>query len=441
MNIRLLHILCLCLPIFIQAQKVIQGRVVDAKNQSIIEDVQIDVLPQKLISKTSNEGQFLFHVDSISLGLTLKFQHVNYHTKTITIDKSWIRKIYKDTLFLTVKLNASNAQLPEIAVIAERKPDTIFGSPVFSIQDYIMEDDFMILLAYTKTLRKGSTLLFTDNHQEVLDSLPLNFYAHKLFTDYSGKHFVQGDNEVYNILITDNRIHLVKRDISIYQEFTQRIIDSVHQKYYFSDYQDIYPAFSFYSMSANDSAAKTIHKVEDKFMMELYRSEYKYVQPQEKLWAARQEQKTGIDKEVWVGARYFTQSLYYKSVYAPMTVFKDTAYIFDHYSDVLYKISCYDDIKSDSVNIRYHYAIGKDKWKQPLVFDSKKHSVYALFQNTGNLYLRKVNTNNGSIESTFKLYYRYVENIKVHNGYVYYIYRPFESSQKKFIYRERIVEN
>jgi hypothetical protein len=191
-------------------------------------------------------------------------------------------------------------------------------------------------------------------------------------------------------------------------------------------------------MSANDSVAKTIHAVEDKFMMELYRSEYKYVPAQEKLWAARQEQKTGIDKEVWIGAVYFTQSLYYKSVYAPMAIFKDTAFILDHYSDVLYKVSCYDDVKSDSVNIRYHHAMGKDKWKQPLVFDRMQHRVYALFQNTGNLYLRNVNTNDGKIESTFKLYYRYVENIKVRNGYVYYIYRPFESSQKKFIYREKI---
>lgn len=441
MNIRILHILCLCLPVFIQAQKVIQGRVVDAKNQSIIEDVQIDVLPQKLISKTSNEGQFLFHVDSISLGLSLKFQHVNYHTKTITIDKSWLRKIYKDTLFITVKLNASNVQLPEIAVFADRKPDTIFGSPVYSIQDYVLEDDFMILLAYTKTLRKGSTLLFTDNHQEILDSLPLNFYAEKLFTDYLGKHFVQGDNKVYGVLITNNRIRLVREDLSIYQEFTQRIIDSVHEKYYFSNYQDIYPAFSFYSMLANDSAAKTIHEVKDKFMMELYLSEYKYVQPQEKLWAARQEQKTGIDKEIWIGAVYFTQSLYYKPAYAPMVVFEDTAYIFDHYADKLFIINTITDTKNDSIPIRYHHVMRKDKWKQPLVFDKTKYRVYALFQNTGNLYLRKVNTNNGSIESTFKLYYRYVENIKVHNGYVYYIYRPFESSQKKFIYREQILEN
>lgn len=36
-------------------------------------------------------------------------------------------------------------------------------------------------------------------------------------------------------------------------------------------------------------------------MMELYRSEFKYVDVRTKLWAMDKEHETGIDKEIWVG--------------------------------------------------------------------------------------------------------------------------------------------
>ena len=38
----------------------------------------------------------------------------------------------------------------------------------------------------------------------------------------------------------------------------------------------------------------------------------------------------------------------------------------------------------------------------------------------------------------FPLYYKYVERLKIVNGEVFYIYRPYETVQKKYIYRERL---
>ena len=65
--------------------------------------------------------------------------------------------------------------------------------------------------------------------------------------------------------------------------------------------------------------------------MDLYRAEYKYVDGQEKLWAVRKEMATGIDKEIWIGAKYFTCSVYYKVPYAPLFVKEDTVLVFDHF--------------------------------------------------------------------------------------------------------------
>ena len=38
----------------------------------------------------------------------------------------------------------------------------------------------------------------------------------------------------------------------------------------------------------------------------------------------------------------------------------------------------------------------------------------------------------------FKMFHRYPENLVIKDGEVFYIYRPFESPQKKFLYSEDI---
>ena len=64
--------------------------------------------------------------------------------------------------------------------------------------------------------------------------------------------------------------------------------------------------------------------------------------------------------------------------------------------------------------------------------------IYGVFNRFGFTYIKPINLNTGATDGVFKLYYRYVEKIIVSDNYVYYTYRPFESTQKKFIYREKI---
>ena len=50
----------------------------------------------------------------------------------------------------------------------------------------------------------------------------------------------------------------------------------------------------------------------------------------------------------------------------------------------------------------------------------------------------RVNTKTGAINKQIKLKHRYVDEIKVYDNFVYYIYREFESIQKKTLYKERL---
>ena len=129
--------------------------------------------------------------------------------------------------------------------------------------------------------------------------------------------------------------------------------------------------------------------------------------------------------------------MYYEPLYAPLFVNKDTILIFDHYSDQLMKISSRFE-KLDSIPISYHKDKDKKNWEQPILKDKDENKLYSLFLKHGYYFLKQIYLNDGSTLVSFKLNYRYVENVKVENGYAYYIYRPYESSQKKYLYREVI---
>ena len=68
-------------------------------------------------------------------------------------------------------------------------------------------------------------------------------------------------------------------------------------------------------------------------------------------------------------------------------------------------------------------------------------NIFGLFHKGGITILKSIDIHSGKPNQYFELGFKYVEKVKVIDGYVYYIYRPFESIQKKFLYREKIKIN
>ena len=233
-------------------------------------------------------------------------------------------------------------------------------------------------------------------------------------------------------------VYLESRDY--YFRYVAPIIDTIGDNIYFSNYSELYPAFDYFEFNRKDSVYKKMLKVEDVFLMEFYRAEFKYVDVRTKIWAHQKQLETGIDKEIWVGATVFTQSLYYDPLYAPLfKVGADSILVFDHYSNQLFTYQP-DRGMIDSVVINYHKEAKKSGWEQPLVQDEVNGKIYAMYTRSGYTYLHEINLEDGSIKKSFKLYYKYVDRIKIVNDQVYYVYRPFESIQKKYIYKERLAQ-
>ena len=109
-------------------------------------------------------------------------------------------------------------------------------------------------------------------------------------------------------------------------------------------------------------------------------------------------------------------------------------YFFEHFNDRIVKMNMIGE-RSDTIAIDYHKR--KD-WAKACYQDQQNDKVYTLFERAGYSFLGEVDPNSGQILNEFGLDHRYVERIAVHNDVVYYLYRPFKSTQKKYLYKQRL---
>jgi hypothetical protein len=405
----------------------------DKRSGEPVPNVQFtgDLGGKTLLRKSDQKGRILFY--SKQGAVDLGFTHPLYESLKTT------RRIPdEDSINIEILLVPIRSQdITEVVVKAPGVPDTIYQSKRLSVADFeIQSNGDLVLLAYPKNLKKGSELLLY-NGVGVLNSFVIPGVAEELVRDYRGNTHVVCAENVFGLHIQSGKIGISTLDKEYYLKYLAPILDTNHTKLFFSNFSKDYPAFSYFSFDQLDSTYKKICNVQDDLMMELYRSEYKWVDVRTKLWAKEKEHQTGIDAEIWVGANYFTQSIYYKELYAPMFHRNDTLFVFDYYKDMLLCYSAHGD-PIDSIPIYHHYNPRSTGWKKQLIQDRITGEIYAVYDKAGFTYLGNVNVTTGLISELVRLEYRYVDKLAVHNNAVYYVYRPFESVQKRFLYKEKL---
>lgn len=325
----------------------------------------------------------------------------------------------------------------EIKLKHPSQPDTVYASEKYSVADFeIGEAGQLILLTYDKNLQKDAQLqLLEADSVLALQALPER--AKSLIRDFRSQVHVLTDHNIYGLRQFDDSLALVRIPKDYYFKYVSPIVDTSYTHYFYSTYLDIYPAFDYACVDQLDSTYKHLLNIQDDLMMELYRSEYKWVDVRTKLWAKNLELRTGVDAEIYVGANYFTQSLYYEPIYAPLFYAKDTIYIFDYPKNMLRTFTSTGDSLA-SIPLSHHLQAKKTGFQKNLQLDRKTGKIYAIYQQEGFSYVAPIDLKTGQVTQKVKLAFRYVEKVRIHDNEVYFIYRPYESTQNKFIYKQKL---
>lgn len=419
------------LPVISFSQTIITGKIKDNTGHNL-PGVNIYIDKTSTGTVTGADGNYFLRINK-QPPFTINYSHVGYET----ISKPISKNMWRDSLVIDAVLKISQSILPTHTVNAYAAPETVFASIEYNVADFEFYKDKLILLTYKNKIEKDAEIILADEKSVVICNKKILFAAKELFRDYQGNINIVCRDTVFRILVSRDEIFLLPVDFNDFNELIRPCIDTLENNIIFSDYNPAYPAFNYYSFSADKKKISPIRNITDEPLMREFRFEYYFLQPKEKLRARRLALEYKMDKHLIAAAMTgFQRSFYYTPLYAPLFVINDSVLIFDHYENKLY---CYNEYNEpvDSVGIDYH-RLKNEKWKKELIKDEFNNKIYSIYERNGFYYLKGIDRASGKITSSFKLHYKYVENVKVKNDYVFYTYRPFESLRKKFLYRELI---
>jgi hypothetical protein len=434
-----LFFLALIITGFVQSQTVLKIYTIDKSNQDPVRYATISVFADSVrLNKvfTNTEG-FAYVNIAEKKDLHILCEQAAYADEEKELPA---KNLNRDTLKVTIyMLFQKSSNIEEVVIYPVGVPQKIFESDRVSVDDFeILPDDRYLLLTYAKNKRKGTELYLYDG-RSVQSKIPAgeNEMGQELIRDYRGNPHLVTDKNVYGITANGNEVFIGGVEKDYFMTYIAPIVDTSVSKYYFSNYNPDYPAFDYFTYDLVDSSYRKIAQVEDELMMELYRSEYKWVDVRTKLWAKEMENETGIDAEIWVGASYFTQSIYYKELYAPLFKRNDTLFLFDHYKNLLFRFNEMGDVM-DSIPIFYHLQPKQTGWKKLLLQDQTTGQVYVVYEKVGQYYLQRLDLVTGETKETIPLHFKYPEKIMVRSNKIYYTYREFETAQKKYLWTEKM---
>ncbi len=368
---------------------------------------------------------------------TLKFETVMFQkTFRIVTQKQIDKGLQKGGITLD-KVILEDRQLPAYTVRPDL-PDTLVGTKEYFVSDFAFDAaGNLILLTYEQNLQRGSVVRLMNSQFQETSRFTVPELAISLETDWRQRVHLICENKVFWLSVDADFLVVLEEDRQTYFRNIAPIIDTVQHLVYYSNYSDVYPAFDYYEYNVRDSVHRKLLNIEDSETMEFYRAEFKYLDNRQKVEMANLQIQTGIDKEIWAGALYYTKSLYFDPVYAPLFKLNDdSVLIFDHYKNRMF---IYSPGKGfvDSTRISYHLDERRSGWEEPLIQDPVTRKIYAVFQRSGFTYLYEIDKLSGAAVKSCRLTYKYVEGLQIRAGLMLYIYRPFESNQKKFLYSEK----
>lgn len=427
--------LLFCVSAFCQSQNItIYGKVTDLNKQAL-QGVSIQIRNSTYGATTSKNGTFSINVPA-KKHFSLLFSLLSYSKQVKELDISE----QQDSIFVSVVLSPSYTAIDTVAIYADLKPDTLVGSPKYSIHDFEFYEDKFVLLTAEKSLEKAE-LKLADASGKIITSYPVpreGGEAKEFYKDYMGFINLICRNYIYRINFYHDRFVLMALEPEDVNSFIKPIIDTINGKLIFTDYWKDYPLFNYFSYTEKDSIKEQLLTIEDKDLLHAYNFEYYSLKPREKLEARRLASSLHTDKRVVAALMSgFTKSMFYEPLYAPLFIVKDTVCVFDHYKDYLFHLNK-NGQKIDSISISYNHPKNWQEWKHLMLKDDIENNIYAVYAKSGRKYIKHICTRTGKELGKYNLQFHSAEKLKIHDGYAYYIYRPFESTQEKFFYRELI---
>ena len=424
----------------------ISGSVTDRATEEPLSDVNIESSNNHTGTIADETGNFTLLLNTFPT--TLVFTHIGYSTLKVNLETPPLGA-------LNIRLSPKSTQLSSVTVTAD-KIDTIYRDNKYSVFDYELFDDGILLLIFKYKLSRSELLFKSYDGTErskltILPGKPL-----QLFLDCLGNAHILTRTRSFQIYFDSDAIKLMPGiDINDFKDVMGDCKFRVGNHLYFQKYGFQNLVSNYYSSDTASKSWNLFRTVADKDKMAFLDRNAGYVPEKELMIISAIPGDR--DGRIWRGYRNievqnrFNKMAYLSPIYAPMERFGDTICIFNH-PDSLIEFYDMSNKLIFTTPIKYHLTKKQDllrafasawakqvKWDKSVIIDEQKRKLYTMFiRANGQKELREINIKTGETSLAMKIPFPYVEKIKVRDGYAYFIYKGWIETEKKKLFRQRI---
>lgn len=329
--------------------------------------------------------------------------------------------------------------------------DSVWGSKLLNVADFIFYGEDLFLLAYDhekrfkrsehakRTLLEGAKIIQVDRSGNELVWADFgDRIVEKFIKQVEGSVVVACEENMAIVSLKDPGEGITIITKETYLEGIAPIIDSNESFAYITDFKSEIPYCDYYVYNRVTQENKFIAQVQDSVLKDLFNSQYKYLSPRYKRVAAQFEADHGVDRKIVAAyMTSFQNSIYFEELRVPTAYHGGKFYIFNHYGDELLMWVDAEE-RLYKLPLSYHRKIRH--FDNKVWLDKTDGRFYTSSARLGKIVIHRIDLQSGTAREVAELEHRFVDRIEVLDGYVYYIYRPFESSQNRYLYKQRIFE-
>ncbi|MFC2111495.1 carboxypeptidase-like regulatory domain-containing protein [Bacteroidota bacterium] len=392
---------------FLNAQdKVVSGYVKNKMTDEVLINAHVIIENTNRGISTNNQGYFKLIIPKSYN--TLVFSYMGFHDKIIKVDSK--------TKQLNIFMEPKVTDLGGVSIHANRIINIIQDKPLY-VKDYEFYDDNILMLVYEHKKLNKPTLVLINHEGDTLSSKPIS-KSERLYKDCLDKNHLLTKKCAYEINSGSSKIHLDY--VMPKEEFETRnlpVVESIDnllywKQYYYSDQVIVYYTYDFVN---NEN------------------KEFKVIMNESGMYMLKDKArllKNATDAEI-----RFEEMVMYKPIFAPLIKLKDSICILNYVES---KIEFYasDGELLGETPITYHQ---NKQWKNEIYIDEIKGKIYAMFKKNGISKLREINLSEGILDKEIDIPgYQFVENIKVRDDVVYFLYKENFSDDYKQLYKMKI---
>ena len=345
-----------------------------------------------------------------------------------------------------IKLQPRTYSIPEVQV-TQARAEVVYRHATLNVGNYVVNNEGVWVLVYDRPqlwhpeheagMRelKRARLHLLDTLFNERSSLAIPEHVRTMHVDHRGDPVLEGVGQAWVPVSSGEGIQVEPIPLNTLHEAVLPWTDTVPGWLLGNDRRVDYPAFDHFAFDPSTRTTLPICSVVDKGTLQLFRSQYKYMDGRSKVVAMNMERKLGVDKEIIAGYMTgFHHDRYFHVPYAPLWVVQDTLCVFDHERGVIRRST----LTTDAV-MEVPIAYQKDqRWASLLLFDRELEQVHVVMRKGSRTHLRKLDVRSGTLSEPYIMEHAYPAELQVHDGYVYYTYRPEGAWEQRTLYREEL---